>query len=77
MLTNKYSLHVSGLKMAIYKKMLQNVASKSFYASDDRENPHQTPQMWRLWLYEKKSKSCGYACHYCIWSSCGLAPLIL
>ena len=42
-------------KWPFTKEMLQNVASKSLYASDDREKPHQTPQKWRLWLYEKKA----------------------
>jgi len=51
--TIKYSLHVSGFKLAIYKR---NVASKSLYASDDREKPHQTSQKSTLWLYEEKSK---------------------
>ena len=61
--TSIYSLHVSGFKMAIYKEMLQNVASHSLCASGDREKTRQTSQLWILWLYEEKRKSCGCACH--------------
>jgi hypothetical protein len=35
-------------KWPFTKEMLQNVASKSLYASDDREKPHQTSQLLEL-----------------------------